>query len=606
MSEEENINLNEITPEEIKTLLSSEEEQNREDGLQKFAELARQQMTPKGFREHLYPVLAFMAHDEDTDLLIPAGLASMKAIPGVGAVLSDDGSVFLKLLSEVIGDIGLPSAIRREALHFLVDVYCADIASKDAPECYFYRTRLFPILAAAAATTTTATTAPSAHGGNGGDDDDDDDEIVVRKEVPGLVARSVASVAETMPSVIRDLALPLLRGLSTSASFEVRNEVACALPAILEAATKANKGIKEINESDNGAETKETEKKEGEKEEETVTSACEMFLELCRDKVWNVRRACAEGLVRVAGCAPQGFVVEELAGVVRRYLNSEEEDVRWVYVATYRALGEFLSLIERAEDVPADLLTRFLAMADVDYAQRVGDSDLRLFCAYSFPGVLMKVCRADPGAWEERFRPAYGALAEDLQYKVRRSLACSIHEVAGLVPPSALAATFYALVHDIDQVRFGCLPNLARFLGCFAEPAKRKPFLVLLDECLEDDNWRTRKYIAKQIGDLVGLFPGEEYEQTVRHIHEVFFELAADPVAKVRHFAALSVNFKNIHSFNHLFTFQFNYLPYLTLPYLTIQYNSIHSYIFPFFSIHSFIHSSTFQSNYLFIFSSIN
>ena len=530
MSEEESINLNEVTPEEIRTLLSSDEEQNREDGLDKFVELARQQMTPKGFREHLYPVLAFMAHDEDTDLLIPTVLASIKSIPGVGAVLSDDGSVFLKLLSEVIGDIGLPAAIRREALRFLVDVYCADIAAHDAPECYFYRTRLFPILAAVAAAATTSSARSEGGSGSSGDDNDDDDETSVRKEVPGLVARSVACVAATMPSVIGDLALPLLRGLSSSAAFEVRNEVACALPVILEAATKTN------NEKDKESDGK------GLKENEAVATGCEMFLELCRDRVWNVRRACAEGMVRVAGCAPQSFVVEELAGVVRRYLNSEEEDVRWVYVAMYRGLGEFLCLIERAEDVPADLLTRFLAMADVDYAQRVGDSDLRLFCAYSFPGVLMKVCRADPGAWEERFRTTYGALAEDLQYKVRRSLACSIHEVAALVPPGALAATFNALAHDIDQVRFGCLPNLARFLGCFEDPARRKPFLVLLDECLEDDNWRTRKYVARQIGDLVGLFPGEEYEQTVRHIHEVFFELSADPVAKVRHYAALSVN----------------------------------------------------------------
>lgn len=537
MSEEENINLNEVTPEAIKAMLSSDEEQNRDEGLRELSEAARRHMTPEGFRQQIYPVLAFMAHDEDTDMLIPAALTAMKGVAGVGAVLRDDGSGFLKLLAEVTGDVGVPAAIRGDVLRFLVDVYCADLAASDAPTCAFYRTRLFPVLAAAAR-------------------DESEEEPAVRRLVPGLVARSVMSPA-VPASILEDMALPLLENLTASTAFEVRNEVASALPTVIEVA--AARG-----ETSNTTTTTATEEEEEEKEATATATAmgnrlveavCKMFLTLCQDSVWNVRRACVEGMVRVGAQAPQRYVVDKLTGVVRRYLSAEEEGVRWVYVAMYRALGEFLCLIEAPEDIPADLLGRFLAMAEVEYAQHVGDSDLRLFCAYSFPGVLTKVCGSDPGAWEDRFRAPYELLAKDLQYRVRRSLACSIHEVAALVPPAALAPTFNALAHDIDQVRFGCLPNLARFLACFPAPAERRPFLSILNECLEDDNWRTRKCVAKQLGDIAALFPGTENTQTIRRIHELFFELSADPVAKVRHFAALSVS--HIHTLFAILTVAF-------------------------------------------------
>jgi hypothetical protein len=73
----------------------------------------------------------------------------------------------------------------------------------------------------------------------------------------------------------------------------------------------------------------------------------------------------------------------------------------------------------------------------------------------------------------------YFTLVNDLQWKVRRSLSHSLHEVAKILGPqitdSALLPAFDLFLKDLDEVRVGVVKNIASFLAV-ASPSIRETY----------------------------------------------------------------------------------------------------------------------------------
>jgi hypothetical protein len=60
-----------------------------------------------------------------------------------------------------------------------------------------------------------------------------------------------------------------------------------------------------------------------------------------------------------------------------------------------------------------------------------GDSEMPTFCAYNFPAVVLTV---GPDNWKH-LEEAYKELVKDIQWKVRRTLSFSVHEIALILGP---------------------------------------------------------------------------------------------------------------------------------------------------------------------------
>ena len=78
----------------------------------------------------------------------------------------------------------------------------------------------------------------------------------------------------------------------------------------------------------------------------------------------------------------------------------------------------------------AGLLRRVTAIPDLEVT---GDeaAQLRLATAFNFPAVLASAGQEE---WPQ-LRPAHGTLLQDRDPAVRRTLACSLHEIAALLGP---------------------------------------------------------------------------------------------------------------------------------------------------------------------------
>ena len=101
--------------------------------------------------------------------------------------------------------------------------------------------------------------------------------------------------------------------------------------------------------------------------------------------------------------------------------------------------------------VPQLLVDHYVSMTDPSRAQTV-DNDIARHCAFSIPAVALTLGRAN---WP-LIRETYETLANDMQWKVRRTVASSIHEL-GVILGQEIAALdlvpiFDGFIKDLDEV----------------------------------------------------------------------------------------------------------------------------------------------------------
>ncbi|XP_046527301.1 serine/threonine-protein phosphatase 4 regulatory subunit 1 isoform X6 [Equus quagga] len=182
--------------------------------------------------------------------------------------------------------------------------------------------------------------------------------------------------------------------------------------------------------------------------------------------------------------------------------------------------------------VPQALLDQYLSMTDPSRAQTV-DTEIAKHCAYSLPGVALTLGRRN---WH-CLRETYETLASDMQWKVRRTLAFSIHELAVILGDQLTAADlvpiFNGFLKDLDEVRIGVLKHLHDFLKLL-HIDKRREYLYQLQEFLVTDNsrnWRFRAELAEQLILLLELYsPRDVYD----YLRPIALNLCADKVSSVR------------------------------------------------------------------------
>ncbi|XP_014275198.1 serine/threonine-protein phosphatase 4 regulatory subunit 1 isoform X4 [Halyomorpha halys] len=192
---------------------------------------------------------------------------------------------------------------------------------------------------------------------------------------------------------------------------------------------------------------------------------------------------------------------------------------------------------EGQDIVPQELINHFVSMSD---PRRDSAPDLAHHCAYNLPAVALTLGKDN---WD-LLKPAYETLAADRQWKVRRIVASSIHELAVIVGEDVatqdLVPVFNGFIKDLDEVRIGALKHLAHFLKLL-RPAGRNSFLPRLTEFLMTDydwNWRFRQELAEQLLQSLGLFTPAD---TCHHLGPVIMALLLDKVASVRKVALVLV-----------------------------------------------------------------
>uniref|UniRef100_A0A8C6NVW2 Protein phosphatase 4, regulatory subunit 1-like n=1 Tax=Nothobranchius furzeri TaxID=105023 RepID=A0A8C6NVW2_NOTFU len=196
--------------------------------------------------------------------------------------------------------------------------------------------------------------------------------------------------------------------------------------------------------------------------------------------------------------------------------------------------GISIDLQPEMEDnvIPQQLLDQYLSMTDPARAQTV-DTEIAKHCAFSLPGVALTLGRQN---WH-CLKDTYETLATDVQWKVRRTLAFSIHELAVILGDQLTAADlvpiFNGFLKDLDEVRIGVLKHLYDFLKLL-HADKRREYLYQLQEFMVTDNsrnWRFRYELAEQLILIIELY---SHYDVYDYLRQIALTLCSDKVSEVR------------------------------------------------------------------------
>ncbi|XP_050459179.1 serine/threonine-protein phosphatase 4 regulatory subunit 1-like isoform X3 [Cataglyphis hispanica] len=185
--------------------------------------------------------------------------------------------------------------------------------------------------------------------------------------------------------------------------------------------------------------------------------------------------------------------------------------------------------------VPQELINYYVSMADPEQCVDMG-AEIPHHCAFSFPAVTLTLGTEN---WHY-LKKAYQSLSSAKHWKVRHTLASSIHEIA-IILGEELTATdlvpiYDGFIKDLDEVRIGVLKHLATFLKIL-KPSDRCQYLPRLSDFLATDNewnWRFREELATQLLEIVTLFNANDVAQSIAPLS---FQLLIDKVAAVRNVA---------------------------------------------------------------------
>ncbi|XP_015832998.1 serine/threonine-protein phosphatase 4 regulatory subunit 1 isoform X2 [Tribolium castaneum] len=179
--------------------------------------------------------------------------------------------------------------------------------------------------------------------------------------------------------------------------------------------------------------------------------------------------------------------------------------------------------------VPQVLISHYFLMTDSSFSSNI-DNEMSYHCAYSLPAIALTLENKN---WP-LLKRTIELLASDMHYKVRRTVASSLHELAFIlgqdIASEHLTPIFEGFIKDLDEVRIGILRNLAYFLKII-KPAKRLACLPRLQEFLKTEtewNWRFRHELAKQLLSIVTLFKPVDSAKHIGVIGEVLlFDVSA-------------------------------------------------------------------------------
>merc|ERR1719361_2431359 len=109
-----------------------------------------------------------------------------------------------------------------------------------------------------------------------------------------------------------------------------------------------------------------------------------IFLSLCSDSIWSVRKGCVESFVDVS-CSISSESRIKLIPIMEKFLNDSS---RWVRNTAYEILGPFLSSLD-SKQISTDFLKYFTSIPHLSSAE--ADADCTNHCAFNFPAVVLTV-----------------------------------------------------------------------------------------------------------------------------------------------------------------------------------------------------------------------
>ena len=280
--------------------------------------------------------------------------------------------------------------------------------------------------------------------------------------------------------------------------------------------------------------------------------------------------------------APTPVLIDPVLEDTRLEIEKLQQALPMFIQASRRSAHSLHSVQQHRDDQPPphkdleaivnELLDYFAALAIVQTGDENTDAEMRVYCAYSFPAIVLLLGPENwPGALKTCFftllNPSYADEEEDDDdggitrddkkdteppLPVKRCLASSLHTVAHILGPDISSSDILPVfcdyfLRDADEaVRLNVIRGFPAFLAILPEDQRTGVFLQWSEVMHGEDclgakkrsatnpmvlNWRQRDYLARSLPDLVGLLPPDLIHV---HVWPIVMQLLSDSVNMVR------------------------------------------------------------------------
>ena len=204
-----------------------------------------------------------------------------------------------------------------------------------------------------------------------------------------------------------------------------------------------------------------------------------------------MRKTCADVVAEIAKVSPLEQKAQELQDLYFKFLQDPTSKI--VRGTAFQNIGPFVA--EFKDVAPIDeRITHFF----VTTTEKTNSKDVCYYAAFNFPAFVYVYEKA---GWK-RFRSVYAKLTTVNDLSTKKTLACSIHEIARILGPeitdSELIDVFDRFLKDKEtDVRIGAIKNLHVFLAEVPENKRDRYIQHILQTFNEAGNdWRTKQLLA--------------------------------------------------------------------------------------------------------------
>lgn len=217
-----------------------------------------------------------------------------------------------------------------------------------------------------------------------------------------------------------------------------------------------------------------------------------LYANLAQDRDEKVRKTCAEVVGEIAGVSPLKEKGNALSEIYYRFLKDPTSKI--VRGTAFQNIGPFIAALRDTKELIDERIIDFY----VSTTDSSSNKDVCYYSSFNFPAFVYTLGRE---RWEQSLRKLFIKLAKFNDPKIRRTLACSIHELALLLGPNYtqedLVPAMERFLKEPDS-RVVALKELHVFLG-ECSPETRQNFIKYIVQGEQTEgkfDWRTRLVLA--------------------------------------------------------------------------------------------------------------
>lgn len=266
-----------------------------------------------------------------------------------------------------------------------------------------------------------------------------------------------------------------------------------------------------------------------------------VYEKLSQDSLWTVRRSACSSIHYIAEICS----VNNVNRLLSIYKQFTKDNQKFVKNCALEVIGYFTDVLPKDKEIKSSV--RFIldfyikTLENLHQSNEVAtqtDNELIYNCAFNFPAILLFFGKE---SWVE-LKSLYIKMTSDRYYKVRKSLASSINEVANIIGKKEteqyLIPIFDRFYREEGEIQRAIYRSMPKFLFNINEE-KRNIYLNKLKTMLNGrEKWRVKRECVDILGNLGGVFSDDI---AFDKIFSTCVKLCVDEVSEVRMHAAKSI-----------------------------------------------------------------